>query len=83
MQHSFGGLTPNRYIKKEGLKVLVIFEGRDAAGKGGVISRIASAMSPRVTRICALAAPTEKERSQWYFQVRGRRGGTGPPAGQA
>lgn len=51
--------------------MLVIFEGRDAAGKGGVISRIASAMSPRVTRICALAAPTEKERSQWYFQVRG------------
>ena len=48
--------------------MLVIFEGRDAAGKGGVISRIASAMSPRVTRICALAAPTEKERSQWYFQ---------------
>eukprot|EP00854_Cymbomonas_tetramitiformis_P012111 gene12111-14313_t len=56
------------YIKREGLKVIVIFEGRDAAGKGGVISRISSAMSPRVCRICALSAPSDVEKSQWYFQ---------------
>ena len=57
-------------IKANNLKVAVIFEGRDAAGKGGCISRIASAMSPRVTRVVALSAPTEKERSQWYVQTR-------------
>ena len=51
-------------IKARGLKVLVIFEGRDAAGKGGCISRIASAMSPRICRVSALSAPTEKEKSQ-------------------
>jgi len=56
------------YIKKKGLKVAVIFEGRDAAGKGGAISRITEAMSPRVCRVCALGTPTDKERSQWYFQ---------------
>ena len=56
------------HIKHAGLKVIVVFEGRDAAGKGGVISRIASAMSPRVTRVVALSAPTEREKSQWYFQ---------------
>lgn len=56
------------WIKEQGLKVCVIFEGRDAAGKGGAIKTIAQVMSPRVTRIVALTAPTEKERSQWYFQ---------------
>ena len=56
------------HIKHAGLKVVVVFEGRDAAGKGGVISRIASAMSPRVTRVVALPAPSERERTQWYFQ---------------
>ena len=55
-------------VKAKGLKVAVVFEGRDAAGKGGCISRIASAMSPRVCRVTALSAPTEKEKSQWYFQ---------------
>jgi polyphosphate kinase 2 len=55
-------------IKARGAKVAVIFEGRDAAGKGGCISRIAAAMSPRVCRVVALGAPTEKEKSQWYFQ---------------
>jgi polyphosphate kinase 2 (PPK2 family) len=55
-------------IKAKGLKVAVLFEGRDAAGKGGCISRIASAMSPRVCRVVALSAPTDKEKSQWYFQ---------------
>ena len=48
--------------------MVVIFEGRDAAGKGGVISRIASAMSPRICRVVALSAPSDRERTQWYFQ---------------
>ena len=56
------------YIKKEGLKVVVVFEGRDAAGKGGVIKRITERTSPRAWRIAALATPTERERTQWYFQ---------------
>jgi polyphosphate kinase 2 len=56
------------YIKAKGLKVVVIFEGRDAAGKGGVIKRIAERTSPRAWRIAALATPTERERTQWYFQ---------------
>ena len=48
--------------------MVVVFEGRDAAGKGGVIKRIAEYLNPRVARIVALPAPTERERSQWYFQ---------------
>lgn len=56
------------WIKHEGLKVVVIFEGRDAAGKGGVIKRIAQYLNPRICRIAALPAPTEREQSQWYFQ---------------
>jgi polyphosphate kinase 2 len=56
------------YVKAKGLKVVVIFEGRDAAGKGGVIKRITERTSPRSWRIAALATPTERERSQWYFQ---------------
>ena len=56
------------YIKAKGLKVAVIFEGRDSAGKGGVIKRITYRTSPRVVHVVALAAPTEKEQSQWYFQ---------------
>ena len=56
------------WIKKEGLKVAVLFEGRDAAGKGGVIKRITEPLNPRVCRVVALGTPTEKERSQWYFQ---------------
>lgn len=56
------------WIKEKGLKVCVIFEGRDAAGKGGVIKTISQVMSPRVTRIVALTAPTEIEKNQWYFQ---------------
>ncbi len=58
----------HEWVKHAGLKVLVIFEGRDAAGKGGVIKRITEPLSPRVCRVVALAAPTEKERTQWYFQ---------------
>src|SRR6266496_570037 len=56
------------YVKAEGLKVVVIFEGRDAAGKGGVIKRIAERTNPRVCRVVALPAPTEREKSQWYCQ---------------
>lgn len=56
------------WIRHAGLKVVVIFEGRDAAGKGGTIKRITESLSPRVCRVVALPAPTERERSQWYFQ---------------
>ena len=56
------------WIRSQGLKVVVIFEGRDAAGKGGAIKRITESLNPRVCRVVALPAPTERERSQWYFQ---------------
>jgi polyphosphate kinase 2 len=56
------------WIRHEGLKVVVVFEGRDAAGKGGAIKRITEGMSPRVARVVALPAPTEREKTQWYFQ---------------
>lgn len=56
------------WIRHAGLKVVVIFEGRDAAGKGGTIKRITESLSPRVCRVAALPAPTERERTQWYFQ---------------
>ncbi len=56
------------WIKQKKLKVVVIFEGRDAAGKGGVIKRITQSLNPRICRVVALGVPTEKEKSQWYFQ---------------
>ena len=56
------------YIKAEGLRVVVVFEGRDAAGKGGTIKRISEPLNPRVCRIAALPAPSDRERTQWYFQ---------------
>jgi polyphosphate kinase 2 len=56
------------WIRYKGLKVVVIFEGRDAAGKGGAIKRITESLNPRVCRVVALPAPTEREKSQWYFQ---------------
>lgn len=56
------------WIKDKGLKVVVIFEGRDAAGKGGVIKRITERTNPRIVRVVALPAPTEREKTQWYFQ---------------
>ena len=56
------------WIKHAGLRVVVIFEGRDAAGKGGTIKRITESLNPRICRVVALAAPTERERTQWYFQ---------------
>ena len=56
------------WIKTTGQRLVVLFEGRDAAGKGGTIKRIAQYLNPRVTRIAALPAPTERQRTQWYFQ---------------
>jgi len=56
------------WIKHEGLKVIVLFEGRDAAGKGGVIKRITQRLNPRICRVVALGTPTEREKTQWYFQ---------------
>ena len=56
------------WVWHEKRKVVVIFEGRDAAGKGGVIKRIAQRLNPRVCRVAALPAPNERERTQWYFQ---------------
>ena len=56
------------WVRAKKLRVIVIFEGRDAAGKGGVISRIASCTNPRVCRVVALGTPNSREKSQWYFQ---------------
>ncbi|MGB0723025.1 MAG: polyphosphate kinase 2 [Gammaproteobacteria bacterium] len=56
------------WVKHKGLKVVVIFEGRDAAGKGGVIKRIIERTNPRIVRVVALGTPTEREKTQWYFQ---------------
>jgi polyphosphate kinase 2 len=56
------------WVRREGARVIVIFEGRDAAGKGGVIKRITEYVSGRVCRVVALPAPTEREQTQWYFQ---------------
>jgi polyphosphate kinase 2 len=56
------------WVRAKGLKVVVIFEGRDAAGKGGAIKTITLGLNPRIARIAALPAPTERERTQWYFQ---------------
>ncbi|HKM93797.1 MAG TPA: polyphosphate kinase 2 [Prolixibacteraceae bacterium] len=55
-------------IRKNGLRVVVLFEGRDAAGKGGAIKRIAEALNPRFCKVVALSVPTEREKTQWYFQ---------------
>jgi len=56
------------WIKNQGLKVIVLFEGRDAAGKGGTIKRITLRLNPRICRVVALGVPTEREKTQWYFQ---------------
>lgn len=56
------------WVKENMVKVVVIFEGRDAAGKGGAIKTISSSMNPRICRVVALGTPTEKEKTQWYFQ---------------
>jgi len=56
------------WVQHHKLKVVVLFEGRDAAGKGGVIKRVTQRLNPRYCKVVALAAPTERERTQWYFQ---------------
>jgi polyphosphate kinase 2 len=56
------------WVQKKGLRVVVIFEGRDAAGKGGTIKRITESLNPRFARVVALGTPTERETTQWYFQ---------------
>ncbi len=56
------------WVKKEGLRVAVVFEGRDAAGKGSTIKRIADCLNPRICQIVALGTPNDRERTQWYFQ---------------
>ena len=56
------------WVQHQGLKLVVIFEGRDSAGKGGVIKRITQRLNPRICRVAALPAPSERERTQWYFQ---------------
>jgi polyphosphate kinase 2 len=56
------------WIRAEGARMVVVFEGRDAAGKGGAIKRVTEYLNPRMARIAALPAPTEREQSQWYFQ---------------
>ncbi len=56
------------WIKAQGLKVVIVFEGRDAAGKGGAIKTITAPLNPRYARVVALGVPTEREKTQWYFQ---------------
>jgi polyphosphate kinase 2 len=55
------------WVKREGVRLVVVFEGRDAAGKGGTIKRVAEHLNPRTTRVVALPAPTDRQRTQWYF----------------
>ncbi|OLZ73385.1 polyphosphate kinase 2 [Streptomyces sp. IMTB 2501] len=56
------------WMRSEGARLVVVFEGRDAAGKGGTIQRVTQYLNPRIARIVALPKPTERERTQWYFQ---------------
>ena len=56
------------WVRHKGLRVIVLFEGRDAAGKGGAIKRITECLNPRICRVVALGTPTEREKTQWYFQ---------------
>ena len=56
------------WVKSSGERVVVIFEGRDAAGKGGVIKRITDHLNPRIARVVALPVPSERQTTQWYFQ---------------
>jgi len=56
------------WVRHQGLRVVVLFEGRDAAGKGGAIKRITECLNPRICRVTALGTPTDREKSQWYFQ---------------
>ncbi|MBN1387320.1 MAG: polyphosphate kinase 2 [Bacteroidales bacterium] len=58
----------HEWVKSTGYRLVVVFEGRDAAGKGGVIKRITQRLNPRICRVVALGVPTEREKTQWYFQ---------------
>jgi polyphosphate kinase len=57
-----------RWVQHKGLKIIVVFEGRDAAGKGGAIKRISETLNPRVCKVVALGTPSDREKTQWYFQ---------------
>jgi len=61
-------VTMQEWVREAGQRLVIVFEGRDAAGKGGTIKRVTQYLTPRVARIVALPAPTERERTQWYFQ---------------
>ena len=61
-------VTLQEWVRSTGARIVVVFEGRDAAGKGGTIKRITEYLSPRVARVAALSSPTERERGQWYYQ---------------
>jgi polyphosphate kinase 2 len=61
-------VTLQEWVRQEGARVVVVFEGRDAAGKGSTIKRVTQYLNPRIARIAALPAPTERQRGQWYFQ---------------
>src|ERR1700704_5605359 len=61
-------LQLEEWVRHRGLRVVVLFEGRDTAGKGGIIKRMTALLNPRFVRVVALPAPTERERTQWYFQ---------------
>ncbi|MEY9870895.1 polyphosphate kinase 2 [Streptacidiphilus sp. MAP12-33] len=61
-------VTLQEWVRATGARVVLVFEGRDAAGKGGAIKRVTEYLNPRIARIAALPAPTERERGQWYFQ---------------
>ena len=61
-------VTMQEWVKAEGARLVVVFEGRDAAGKGGTIKRVTEYLNPRVARIAALPVPTERQRTQWFFQ---------------
>ena len=61
-------LKMQKHVKSEGLRIVALFEGRDAAGKGGTIKRITEHLNPRGTRVVALLSPSDQERTQWYFQ---------------
>ena len=61
-------LKMQKHVKSEGLRIVALFEGRDAAGKGGTIKRITEHLNPRGSRVVALLAPSDREKTQWYFQ---------------
>src|SRR5829696_6444137 len=61
-------VTLQEWVRSSGTRIVVVFEGRDAAGKGGTIKRVTEFLSPRVARVAALPSPTERERGQWYYQ---------------